>query len=129
VKKKRLKKSIGTLHDDAWKLMSEYVRRKENGKCFTCGKVDDWKNCDAGHFIHRDCLDYEEMNIHCQCVRCNRYLHGNLGVYGIKMVKVYGIKQVELLYKLSHLPKKFKRIDLEAIISNLKEAINGLSGV
>ena len=44
----------------------------------------------AGHYIHKDCLDYDDVNIHCQCARCNKWLSGNLGVYAERLIAEYG---------------------------------------
>lgn len=52
----------------------------------------------AGHFIHNT-LDFDDMNIHAQCIRCNRHLHGNAAVYAIKLVEIHGLRKVKNLIK------------------------------
>ena len=88
---------MAQLKKKAWSLMSEYVRRRDKGVCFTCGKRE-WneelgennlKVMQAGHYIHNR-LDYDPMNINCQCQRCNHFLSGNLGIYAERLIKKYG---------------------------------------
>lgn len=110
-------KSLKGLRKDARQVFSLYTRTKENGVCFTCGVKKDPKEMDCGHFIHRDALDFNEMGNHCQCVHCNHYLHGNLGVYAVLMVKKYGLKRVEELQRLASVPRKFTREELEKILN------------
>ena len=50
----------------------------------------------AGHFIHNK-LDYDERNIHAQCVHCNKYLSGNLGRYANHLIKDYGVDILDAL--------------------------------
>ena len=120
-----MKSKLQKLKDRAWKLMSEYVRRRDKGKCFTCDTVKDWKLQNAGHFKHNK-LDFDEMNINCQCVSCNKYKSGKLDVYFEKLVEKYGIDKVLRLIRLSNKPKKYTIMELEAIIVDLKNKISKL---
>lgn len=83
-------KSTKALHKKAWDLQSIYIRRSAKGICFTCGTHKHWKDTDAGHYIHKKSMDFVLMNINCQCNRCNRFLHGNLGVYAERLIAEYG---------------------------------------
>lgn len=111
------------LHKKAWKLFSEYVRRRDKGKCFTCGIVKDYKEMNAGHYIHKDCMDFDEINIRCQCVSCNLYKSGNLGVYAERLIKKYGLKKVEELRVKSNKVHKFTIEELEKIIETYKKKL------
>lgn len=102
-KKERKEKSLGfinsvkkKLHKQAWGLMSEVVRREAKGVCFTCGKVGNWKEMHCGHFKHGK-LDFDFRNLKSQCPKCNTYESGKLDVYGIKLVREYGIEFVNQL--------------------------------
>ena len=106
--------------------MSEVMRRAEKGICFTCGKKDSYKSMDAGHYIHGNRMDFVPMNIHCQCSRCNRFLHGNLGVYGERLIAEYGEQAVAELRELSKKEHKFTIIELEDIINELKSKLKTL---
>ena len=131
--KKKLKKNLAKnikkrLHKKAWALMSEYKRRLEKGQCFTCGKKLTKSTSNAGHYIHKNCLDYNFMNIHCQCVACNKWKHGNLGVYAEKMIFRYGQEAVEGLRRKAEVIKKFTIGELECIIIDLQKKLEALNG-
>jgi len=115
-----MKKTLKSLRKKAWTIFSRWVRTKEKGVCFTCGKRFEISETDAGHFVHRDCLDFDERNIHCQCSRCNRYLHGNLTKYAEHLIKKYGPDIIKELNHLGSKVKKFSRKELEDIINKYK---------
>jgi hypothetical protein len=119
-------KNIKTLKKKLWKIFSEYVRKKENGVCFTCGVRKDYKEMNAGHYIHKDCLDFDERNVHCQCPRCNLYLSGNLGVYAEKMIDKYGRTEVAILRNQSQVIKKWTVDELESLIQTYQEGLNNV---
>ena len=93
------------LHRIAWKLVSEWVRKdamiyKDDGiaECYTCGNRFHWKDLHCGH-RHHGKLDFDLRNLKAQCVKCNTYLHGNLGNYERRLIEQYGIewsKKLEL---------------------------------
>jgi len=125
LKKSKLK-PVRKLHKDAWKLMSEYVRRRDKGRCITCPKVDHWKNMHAGHFVHKDCMDFNYENINCQCPQCNKWGHGKLGIYAINLDYKYYPGKAEELIILGNKIKQFKRNELEDIIFELKLKLEGI---
>lgn len=89
-----------------WKLFSQYIRQRnaknEIATCFTCGKRAHWKEMDAGHFRHRALTTFfDETNVQVQCTKCNRFLHGNLGVFAIRLDEVYGQRTAKNLIKVS----------------------------
>ncbi len=117
-----MKSNFKILKKKAWTIFSEYVRRKENGVCYTCGKKKIWNEQHAGHFRHNK-LDFDEMNVHCQCAYCNTFLHGNLGLYCFKLIKEYGQSAVDDLIYRSNQPIKYSRYELEVIIEKYKEKL------
>jgi len=101
VTKKALKSEKKRLQARCWKLMSEWVRRRDasfSGMviCFTCDKPLHWKEANAGHFQHGK-LDFDERNIHCQCVKCNMFLSGKLDSYTMRLIGLHGVEWVEQL--------------------------------
>jgi hypothetical protein len=80
----------------------------------------------AGHYIHKDCLDFDPVNIHCQCVRCNKYLSGNLGVYAERLIMEYGEEAIAELRIRSQEIKKFTLAELEEIIFSYQEKLKDL---
>ena len=122
-------KSLKTLHKNLWDLVSKYIRLKEKGICFTCGAVKDWKETHCGHFLHQaktSKLAYERKILHCQCVKCNNFLSGNLLEYTVKMVKLHGLKQVEKWKREAKWVYKWKREELEKLIEEYKIKIKAL---
>lgn len=124
-------KSVKTLKAKAWKIFSQYIRQRDRGVCFTCGlrywneelgEVD-WHRTHAGHFIHNK-LDFDEMNIHCQCVQCNKWKHGNLGIYALKMAGLYGLEAVEELERRSHQEKPYTIEYLDNVIEMYSEKLS-----
>ena len=111
----------------AWELQSEYIRRSANGVCFTCGDKRPWRQQQAGHYIHKDCLDYDIINISCQCVRCNHWLSGNSGIYAERLIAEYGEAVVAELRVRSQKVKKFTQTELETIILHYKSKIKELN--
>jgi len=85
-----------TLMNKAWKLMSEWTRKRDKGECYTCGKRDDLSSMHAGH-RHHGKLNFDERNIHTQCAGCNTYLHGNLGIYERRLIQELGIEGAKQL--------------------------------
>lgn len=112
-KNSRLKKKL-------WKLVSEYVRRRDFGVCFTCGAKKHWRQMQAGHFIPKKIcgadLYFDERNIHCQCFRCNINLGGNGAIYAQNMRKRYGDEFVNEIYRMFYQKiTQWKEIDLDKL--------------
>ncbi len=128
--KKITKKKLMTmkrLEQVTWTIFSQYIRLRDSAKCgsigrdwvkcYTCEKDVLFKEAEAGHFIPRGrkILKFDETNVHSQCCRCNRFLHGNLGYYTIALQKEYGIiYPAELIAKGSKI-HRFTREELENI--------------
>lgn len=93
------------LHKKLWNIFSIYIRLRDKGVCFTCStrkwdeELGEWtiKGFNAGHFRH-GVLDFDEQNIHCQCIRCNHHLSGNGVEYARRLTKQIGLKAVEALH-------------------------------
>ena len=121
-KKKQKKKSISSLRKRAERVFNLWIRLRnadDNGyvRCVTCGKVDHYTQMNAGHFEHG--LDWVEDNMHAQCVRCNKWLHGNEARYALFMIDTYGRERTEELMnwkKKSLSGQKLSKSDYEEII-------------
>ena len=121
-----LKKSPTALKKYLWRnVFSPYIRQRDKGICFTCGKKGDWKKQHAGHFVHKSYtpIYFDETNVHCQCATCNTFEHGNLIEYTLRMIKKYGKEHVEHLKKEGNKVKKWKSVELVDLIEkyNLKQ--------
>ena len=126
MKKKVKHISLKTLHKKAWKLQSEYIRKLEKGICFTCGVRHHWKEQQAGHYIHGNNMDFDPINIHCQCIRCNKWLSGNSGVYAERMIAEFGEQAIAELRERSKKEHKFNIFELEEIISKYTQLLKEL---
>ena len=125
------KPTLKRLKKDAWKLMSEYIRRRWAGRnglinCFTCGKRGHWKTMQAGHFRHGHHMDYEFLNLQAQCPQCNKWRSGRLDVYATRLVEKYGHEILEELEYKAHQVGKHDRSFFENKIDELKNKLNGL---
>lgn len=116
--------SLTSLRKKAWDLQSKWIRQSEEGICFTCGKHGNWKEMDTGHYIHKNCLDFDLINLHCQCTYCNRFLHGNLGIYAERLISEYGEEAITNLRERSKKEKKFNIFELEELVNTYKQRLN-----
>lgn len=109
-----------------WKFFSLYIRQRDGGTCISCGKIDDWKNTDAGHYIPKTAgmsIYFDEKNVNCQCTRCNRWMHGNLSRYAIALRKKYGSDILEELEKIRLTPKKIGIKEYRQLIDYYKAKV------
>ena len=114
------KSRFKTLHTKAWKLFSEYVRRKNANEfgmvqCFTCPTILHWKEAQASHYFHGK-LDFDDRNVRAACPQCNLYKSGNLAYYGVKLAIIIGVEGMEKLELDSNI-LKYSLDDLEEIIA------------
>lgn len=120
--KKKKELSLPRLEKKAQDTFNTFIRLRDANKgCISCGKPVEH----AGHFFsegHFPALQFNEVNVNGQCVRCNRHLHGNLIFYRSGLVKRYGEQKVLLLEHAARRPgKKWKRMELMAIIQYYQE--------
>ena len=112
-KRKKRICSTTSLRKKLWSaFFSPYVRLKEGYRCYTCGKQLTKETSQAGHFRHKDCLDFFEPNIHCQGSCCNTYRSGNLAIYAEKLETQYGYGIIQQINKLADEAKPLKRQEL-----------------
>ena len=105
------------------RVFSIFIRKRDNGICITCGKQQDWKLCDAGHYIRRGIFQFRwhEKNVHCQCKRCNGYNEGEKDIYRKKMIELYGVDFVELIEAERHKTYKISTGEIKVLINYYKE--------
>lgn len=123
-------KSVPQLKKVADKIVSEYIRRRDNGICFTCGNKKEWKYQQCGHYVSRIYLNlrYYEKNLNCQCYSCNVMRHGNMDEYAIRLQQKYGADILEELNKWKYIPVSTNtRKDLLDVIEKYKELLKKLS--
>jgi hypothetical protein len=124
--KTKMKSRDRRLKSQLDKLVSELVRRRDDGVCYTCNTKRPWKEMQCGHYVKRGCwrLRFDLRNLHCQCPRCNMYLGGNMDNYAVHLIKDYGIEILDELQRLKNMPeKKWKVAELEQMILETKKRL------
>jgi len=119
------KPKLTTLKNKAWKLFSEWIRRKDadaggTTQCFTCNKLLDWKHeAQAGHAIggRRNAVLFDEEIVRVQCACCNVILRGNYQIFIYKLIKKHGIEWWERKLIGATKAVKLTHADLEEMIA------------
>jgi hypothetical protein len=112
LRKEKLKTASDYIKE-AQVAVNRYVRlRDHNEPCISCGNYVQQKyggNYDAGHFRSRGSashLRFNTLNIHKQCVSCNRFGSGNVVDYRLRLIEKIGLDKVEKLEQ-DNQPRKF----------------------
>lgn len=123
VRKEKLKTRADHLRE-AQAAVNEYVRlRDAHLPCISCDSTPNDNDLmtgsrwDAGHYRSVGAcpeLRFEPLNIHRQCVKCNRNLSGNAVEYRIRLVQRIGTEKVAWLEGL-HPPCKYTLDEIKAI--------------
>lgn len=107
---------------DLQKLVNKYVRLRESS-CYTCLDYLPYPKRTAGHFWtvggHQR-TRFELMNIHTQCVSCNKYKSGNLAPYASRLLEQYGAAAFQALHRRANDSTPFDKEFLEEEIKNYK---------
>lgn len=99
-------------------VFSKWIRKRDFGRCFTCGSIYPISDMDNGHFVPRDCmpLRYDEKNCHAQCKQCNQFKGGEPKAYRRALVEKYGEETVKAMERRRYEIRKFTDKELENII-------------
>lgn len=106
-------------------VFSKFIRQRDAGICFTCGIKKEQKYQQNGHYISRqhNSTRYDEQNCHCQCVRCNIMLNGNMDEYALRLIRKYGAGILKKLNKKKKEKKQFKENELKNLIEHYNKLI------
>ena len=128
------KSTIKGLKNKAWKLFSEYVRRKhadEGGtaSCYTCGQLAYWKDLQCGHAIpgRHGAVLFDEEICRPQCPRDNVFLGGRYEIFTTRLIKENGMAWWEAKLDGAKRVVKYTRSDLEALIESYKQKLRELN--
>ena len=131
---KKKSPTLRALKNKAWKLCSEYVRRKGADAggfvgCYTCGAPLHWKlEAQAGHAIggrnNAVLLDVDILRP--QCVACNVFRRGNYPVFTAKLIREHGLEWFEQKLINARQIVKLTRADYEAMIEEFKTKLKEL---
>ena len=116
VKRKQALKSTGDYIKEAQTAVNKYIRLRDRNKpCVSCGSSPadsdllTGSRFDAGHYRSRGAaghLRFNLLNIHKQCVKCNRFNSGNAVDYRLELINRIGIDNVNRL-EMNNTPVKF----------------------
>lgn len=134
VRKEKLKSRADHLRE-AQAAVNEYVRlRDARLPCISCDSTPNDNDLmtgsrwDAGHYRSVGAcpeLRFEPLNIHRQCVKCNRNLSGNAVEYRIRLVLRIGADKVAWL-EGPHAPRKYDVEQIKAIKAEYRAKIREL---
>lgn len=123
VRKEKLKSRADHLRE-AQAAVNEYVRlRDAHLPCISCDSMPNDNDLmtgsrwDAGHYRSVGAcpeLRFEPLNIHRQCVKCNRNLSGNAVEYRIRLLQRIGAETVVWL-EGPHEPRKYTVEEIKTI--------------
>jgi hypothetical protein len=130
------KPSLKSLKNKAWKLCSEYVRRRyadEGGfcGCYTCGAPIHWKlEAQAGHAIpgRTNSVLLDCSIIRPQCYGCNCCRGGMHHVFATKLIREHGMEWWEDKLIAARQAVKLTRTDYEEKIGQFKQLLSELDG-
>ena len=104
------------------RTINRYIRLRDckgNGgtNCISCNVWYEFSKLDAGHFIPitSSAVRFDEKNINAQCIKCNRYLHGNIRHYQKAMIVKYGKDVIQELESKEFVPYKWTVEELEQL--------------
>lgn len=124
------KPSLRNLKNRCWKVFSEWIRRKdadEGGteRCYTCGKLDHWKDLHAGHAIpgRHNAVLFDEEIVKPQCPVCNIWKGGNYPVFTTRLIRENSIEWFEGKLAGARIVKKLTRVDLEEMLESYKNKL------
>jgi hypothetical protein len=127
------KPTLSGLKRKAWKLFSEWIRRKDADEggtvsCYTCGKPIYWKEAHAGHAIpgRHNAVLFDADIVRPQCPRDNLFLGGRYEVFAAKLIRENGLEWFEKKLSGAREVVKYSRSDLEEIINLYREKLKGL---
>ena len=129
-KRKERKESYKTLKTKAWRIFSEFIRRRGsidgNNSCVTCGVTKKWQELQCGHFIdgRHNAVLFNPLICWPQCLRCNVFLKGNKIKYTLFMQNKFGQNKVEEMLSESHRIVKLGKSDLKDIINRCTDDLN-----
>ena len=117
------------LKERAKRLFSRFIRLRDKGICFTCYTQMDVNYMEAGHLEH-NVLDFDELNLNCQCKRCNQHKSGSLETYKANFINIWGMEMYEDLRARAMMERatahKYTIDELEGICKTYKKKIEDI---
>ena len=127
------KKSLRAIKQSAWRLFSEYVRRRHADhdgytRCYTSGVVAHWTELQCGHAIggRNNAVLFDEEICRPQTVAENVFKRGNYPVFTAKLIREHGLEWFEEKLAGARQAVKLDRETLETIIETYKAKLEEL---
>lgn len=128
-----MKKSRSKLVKDLDSIYSKYIRLSKitngtNNICVCCGKEENWKKMQNGHYCSRSHYNtrWMDMNCHPCCIGCNVFKSGNYPEYTRYMLEVYGAEALKDLIAESKKIIKIANYEIEEQIEKYTKIVNDL---
>lgn len=126
-------KSRSKLVKDLDAVYSKYIRLSKltngsNNICVCCGKEENWKKMQNGHYCSRTHYNtrWMDMNCHPCCIGCNVFKSGNYPEYTRYMLEVYGAEALKELIAESKKIIKIANYEIEEQIEKYTKIVNKL---
>ena len=129
---KRKKLSRGKIVKKLDSIFSQYIRRRDVkesiAECFTCGKKDDWKRLQCGHFQSRRFYStrWDETNCQVQCAGCNVFRFGEQFKFSVNLDNKFGKGTSQRLEVKAREIVKIPTFELEDMIKHYQELCSQL---
>ena len=134
IKSRKKPPTLGQLKKKAWKLCSEYVRRKSadgggNVRCYTCPTVSHWKKMHAGHLIpgRGHSILFDLRGLRPQCYVCNIHRQGQSVAFLIHLEQEIGVEDArrhrDELHEKAKKPYQYSRVELEELMAWLERQL------
>ena len=94
------------------------------GRCYTCGKMEDWSMQDCGHYEKRGNtqIRWDFRNARPQCKNCNQSKYGNYEVFTERLEQEHpGLP--EQLKEIAREPYKWSREELKMLLTDLRNKL------
>ena len=134
--------TVATLHKRLTPIFNRFIRLRDtlplinrgggvlvrNGLCVSCGVKKPFDQLQAGHFVPADHYihRYDERNVNAQCVKCNRFMHGNLIGYWLGMEAKWGWQVTHKLAETRNDQRIYTVPELEELIEYYSNKVKQL---
>jgi hypothetical protein len=124
-KKKKVSRSslIKKLDTEFSLFIRKRYAKNEIATCYTCGKQDNYKNLQCGHFQSRKHYStrWDEVNCQVQCYSCNVMRYGEQYKFGLFLNAQFGEDTASGLMMKAKTTLKIKDFELIDMIENYKK--------
>jgi len=127
------KKSIKSLKKKAWKLFSEWIRRRDaddQGRvyCYTCDELMHWSAMQAGHLLdgRNNSILFNVDCVRVQCPACNIWKSGNKESFIPRYIDEMGRDKFEEMKQIKNQTVKYSISDYEEMIAEFKKELEAL---